>query len=100
MCPIRFHCFTLTLKVAWPFPCRPWKESFAFQSATMSGLVLARYWPGVFVRPPDRRAGVHLHFRHVHIQFEPNVADIDELTLCISEFDQGFVVAATKLTLR
>src|SRR5438128_9214688 len=50
------------------------------------------------VRPLDAAAGVHLHSRHVHIQVELYVADIDELTIAIPKFDQHFVVALAKLT--
>src|SRR5262249_11496982 len=43
------HC-TVIEKLCWPCPCGPLNESLAFQSPAMSILVLARYWPGVFVR--------------------------------------------------
>ena len=55
--------------------------------------------PARRVCPFDCAAGVHLHPGHVHVHVELHVADIDELILRVSEFDEEFVVAAAELAL-
>jgi hypothetical protein len=51
-------------------------------------------------RALDSSAGVHHHSRHIHVEVELYVPDIDQLTLRVSEFDHDFVVASPKLALR
>ena len=51
------------------------------------------------IRPLDCAAGMHLHPRHVHVQVELHVADINKLTIAIPKFDHHFVIATAKLAL-
>ena len=53
--------------------------------------------PARRVRPLDCAAGVHLHSGHVHVELEPNGADIDGLTGAVAKFDQHIVVAIFEL---
>src|SRR5438477_4301802 len=45
----------------------------------------------------NRRAFVHLHARHIHVDIKFDVADFDELAAAIAKFDQHIVVTIFEL---
>ncbi len=44
----------------------------------------------------DRRAGVHVHSGHAHIQIEFDLTHVDKLPVAIAKFDEQLVVALVK----
>src|SRR5882724_8978278 len=90
--------FNVEVEAALPTAARTFVGNFRVPIAGHVDLDFGSV-PARRIRPLDCAAGVHLHPGHVHIHIELYVADINELALRVSEFDEEFVVAAAELAL-